>query len=271
MNDEEASRRQSELLGRFRSGEGTDGERLSLLQEAAELGSPEAMCILGALHQTGSGGTERSLKKAAELFNDALRLGYAQANARLGLLYETCYDDLPKAREHYRRGVEAGDPLSMANLGRMDYFGKGAPADLPEAFRLSLAAARKGEHQGMYLAGWMLHLGSGTAKDDQQALYWFSRCCRDYPDAMRMVGILRMEEGTPYRDMYKGIAAVKCAAAKGDPEALRMIADIRLDVDIHGLPDDYFEPPRIDAYEGDGSAREEPRRKRGFLDRVLRK
>ena len=257
------------LLERYKNGEGEEQERLSWLEQAVDAGSPEAMCILGGLYQSGMGGVDRSLKKASELFNRALKSGYDGAYTSLGLLYETSYDDLPKAMEYYRKGREAGVVPCTANLGRMDYFGKGGPVDYTQALALSLEAARKGDRQGMYLTGWILYLGNGIEPDPQQALYWFSKCCRDYPDAMRIVGILRMEKDTPYYDMYKGIAAMKIAASKNDPEAVKRMENIGLDVDIHSLPDDYFEPPRIDAYEGAGSDAGKPdgEWKKGFLSR----
>ena len=199
------------------------------------------------------------------------RLGIAYRDGLLGLV-----PDVRRARREFLRSADAGNGLALVCAGDIeadsghgsrasDLYLRASSRRVPEAEeRLAsmflrrddperaLDHAERGAVLGsgycMYVLGRIYFDGIGVEQDHMHALYWFSRCCRGHPAAMRYVGIIRMEKDTPYFDMYKGLAALRLAANAHDEESRRRLLDLRLDVDTDDVSDDYFEPPDIPQY-----------------------
>ena len=94
-------------------------------------------------------GAQTNGKKAMELLNKALELGFAPAARFMGLCYEKGIG-FPKSEKDalpwYRKGVEMGDMGAAILLGDCYENGRGVKKDLEEARRLyELAAAGDGE------------------------------------------------------------------------------------------------------------------------------
>jgi len=69
-------------------GPGDERKAASLYQEAARLGDAEAQCNLGFMYDVGRGGLNPDIKLAATWYRRAAEQGLADAQANLGSLYE---------------------------------------------------------------------------------------------------------------------------------------------------------------------------------------
>ena len=233
----------------YMEGDGVEKDEdktVELLRTAAHSPNAEALTKLGDLYVGGRCGLTRSYKKALNCYDKATDMGYAPAWTAKGILYESIYEDYRKATDFYTKAAEMGDLEAKSSLSRMYYFGKGTVPDYPKAKAYAEEAAVMGDDKSVYLLAWMYYLGDGTEADAAQALYWFSRCCDDMPEAMRLVGVL-LREDTPYRDERKAMQALKLAADRRDAEAIRLIGDE--EVDVSGIGDGYFTVPYCGAYE----------------------
>jgi hypothetical protein len=116
-------------------------------RRAAEMGSPQAMVLLGTMYASGQGG-ERDDAEAVHRFQQASDLGYARAMYNLGLMYENHRvpgvpgDDQDHAAGWYEQALKTQKVDEAAfRLGMMFEQGRGRPKNLDEARRLYRLAA----------------------------------------------------------------------------------------------------------------------------------
>ena len=220
-----------------------EGEDLRSLEERAGSGDRAALRALGTVYRDGLLGVGANQRKARRFFMDAGDAGDGLALVCAGDM-ESDSGHRSKASDLYLRASSLRVPEAEERLAFLLIRGDYPEAALDHAER----GAVLGSEYCMYVLGRIYMDGIGTEPDHMHALYWFSRCCRGNAEAMRYVGIIRMERDTPYFDMYKGLAALRIAANARDGEARRMLAELRLDAETDGLPDDYFDPPDIPQY-----------------------
>ena len=120
---------------------------------------PKAEFLRGMWLEWGRFGQREDKKEAFRCYSRAADRGYARAEYRIGMLYES-YNDPIKALRHYHRGVEAGDAASCYRLGMMTLRGQhGQQQDFAKGIdliRRSAEAADENAAQGAYVYGMLL-------------------------------------------------------------------------------------------------------------------
>lgn len=120
---------------------------------------PKAEFLRGMWLEWGRFGQREDKKEAFRCYSRAADRGYARAEYRIGMLYES-YNDPIKALRHYHRGVDAGDAASCYRLGMMTLRGQhGQQQDYGKAIDLikhAAAAADENAAQGAYVYGMLL-------------------------------------------------------------------------------------------------------------------
>lgn len=98
-------------------------QALPLMIEAAELGNPEAMSLLGTMYLFGQG-TKENGRLAEQCLQRSIDAGFEGSISVLGMAYATgaagIKVDIPKAREMLTYAAAKGDEQSARMLGMMD-------------------------------------------------------------------------------------------------------------------------------------------------------
>ena len=131
---------QAELARRYAYGEGVprDYEKCyKLAVQAAERGNAHAMRTVAACYMRGVGGVERDRQKALEWIN---------------------------------RAAEAGDIVSLGNVGVMYYLGEGVKCDVQKGVHMFEQAAKGGDTNAQYKLGIAYIKGDGVPKDEEKGL-----------------------------------------------------------------------------------------------------
>ncbi|HEY1990897.1 MAG TPA: 2OG-Fe(II) oxygenase [Gammaproteobacteria bacterium] len=157
---------------------------LTLLQQAAEAGSPPAQLSLGdvysQMHQLPD-----AARQAAAWYARAAGHGEARALVRLADLYMTGWgvaQDDGQAFQLYRRLAERGYALPQCNLAYMLGEGIGCRLDPSQALGWYLRAAAQGEPRAYFNLGLAFQQGSGTPPDPLHAWAWMENARREgYP------------------------------------------------------------------------------------------
>ncbi|KXL49867.1 hypothetical protein M433DRAFT_424196 [Acidomyces richmondensis BFW] len=134
-------------------------DAMNIVTFLADQHHPKAEFLKGMWLEWGRFGQREDKKEAFRCYSRAADRGYARAEYRIGMLYES-YNDPVKALRHYHRGVEAGDAASCYRLGMMTLRGQhGQPQDFArgiELIRKSAQAADENAAQGAYVYGMLL-------------------------------------------------------------------------------------------------------------------
>lgn len=134
-------------------------DAMNIVTFLADQHHPKAEFLRGMWLEWGRFGQREDKKEAFRCYSRAADRGYARAEYRIGMLYES-YNDPVKALRHYHRGVDAGDAASCYRLGMMTLRGQhGQPQDFGKAIDLikhSAQAADENAAQGAYVYGMLL-------------------------------------------------------------------------------------------------------------------
>lgn len=134
-------------------------DAMNIVSFLADQHHPKAEFLRGMWLEWGRFGQREDKKEAFRCYSRAADRGYARAEYRIGMLYES-YNDPVKALRHYHRGVDAGDAASCYRLGMMTLRGQhGQPQDYGKAIDLikhSAAVADENAAQGAYVYGMLL-------------------------------------------------------------------------------------------------------------------
>ena len=181
------------------------------------LGNDYSTYQLARLYRFGTGVT-KDLDKAAALFTKAGENGYAKAYHALGNMYRfdsagTFEDAVDAWREAAKLGYAAAyDELSLAY-----YFGRGVPQDYPEAARLSMIGAEKGNLRTQGTIADMLFNGIGLTRDEKAAVAWYQKAVDGgYAYAMYKLAIAYRDGRGVERDLEKAFELFSQAAEKGE-------------------------------------------------------
>ncbi|KAF2858900.1 HCP-like protein [Piedraia hortae CBS 480.64] len=134
-------------------------DAMNIVTFLADQHHPKAEFLRGMWLEWGRFGQREDKKEAFRCYSRAADRGYARAEYRIGMLYES-YNDPVKALRHYHRGVEAGDAASCYRLGMLTLRGQlGQPQDTGlgiDLIRRSAIAADENAAQGAYVYGMLL-------------------------------------------------------------------------------------------------------------------
>jgi hypothetical protein len=162
-----------------------------------------------------------------EAVRKAAEAGNALTMKDLGVMYAkgrgVAKDDVEAVR-WYRRGAEAGNALGMYNLGVMYAEGRGVAKDDAEAVRWYRRGAEAGNALGMYNLGVMYAEGRGVAKDDVEAVRWNRRAAEaGNAHAMHNLGFMYRNGRGVSRDMRNAAVWVFKALQAGNASSCEKV------------------------------------------------
>lgn len=134
-------------------------DALSIVNFLAEQQHPKAEFMKSMWLEFGKFGYRVDKKEAFLGYKRAAEKGYARAEYRMGMQFESS-NNSAKAIEHYNRGVSMGDSAAHYRLGMMTLLGQhGMPQDYHhgiELIRFSADTADENAPQGAYVYGMLL-------------------------------------------------------------------------------------------------------------------
>ena len=134
-------------------------DAMNIVTFLADQHHPKAEFLRGQWLEWGRFNQREDKKEAFRCYSRAADRGYARAEYRIGMLYES-YNDPIKALRHYHRGMEAGDAASCYRLGMMTLRGQhGQQLDYAKGADLIRRSAQNADEnaaQGAYVYGMLL-------------------------------------------------------------------------------------------------------------------
>ena len=112
-------------------------------------------------------------EKSYHWFRKAAESGHAEAQYKLGIIYEhgkSIRQSYQNAHEWYRRAAGQGLSKAQDSLGMMYYCGKGGEKDYERAKTLFLLAAGRGHTKAQIHLGNMYREGKGVEQNDEKAI-----------------------------------------------------------------------------------------------------
>ncbi|WP_300528932.1 tetratricopeptide repeat protein [Maricaulis sp.] len=155
-------------------------------QRAADVGSMEAMTVLGSYYLSGTG-VEADPERAIELLAGP---------------------------------AEAGDVRAQSNLGYAYLTGTGVPQSDADAFRWYLAASQTGLVRAQPILGMLYESGRGTERNVPEATRWYlNALSAGAPGVDARLGALIANGEVPVQDEFDAVAWVGAAARGGHAPA----------------------------------------------------
>jgi hypothetical protein len=139
------------------------------LSARAARGDPDALFMLAAMHDVGSGGVQKSSAEAARLFQRAADAGHAPSKVQLGRKYQTgagVPQDPAKALALFTAAAQTGSVEAQFHLALASLDGLGVAKDPVTAQRWLAAAAKGGHQEAQLILGIMLQAGTGGQKNE---------------------------------------------------------------------------------------------------------
>ena len=148
------------------------------------------LCALFGLAPAGAQDIQAELDKGLEfarageyaaahdIWRSLARHGNAEAQFRLGWLYETgtgAEKNFSRAADWYALAAVQGHARAQYNLSVMHTEGRGVSRDDTKAAIYFRIAAMQGHAKAQYNLGILYQMGRGVPKDLDQARYWFDR------------------------------------------------------------------------------------------------
>jgi TPR repeat protein/uncharacterized caspase-like protein len=223
------------LLGRIAFAQKDYTTARRRFEQAADMGNPISVALLGVLYQYGLG-TTKDDTKARQLFEKAANMGEPLAMYSLGAVYErgSGTGDQDIARKWYEKAVAVGEPNAMVNLGSLYDDGVYVPEDRAKARELFENAAALGNLQGLMKIGSM-YLRRG---DSFAAHQWFEKAAAaGEPNAQEKVGQDYNFGRGVGRDYVQARQWYEKAAASGNWMAMDFLGTFYED-GIGGVPKD---------------------------------
>jgi TPR repeat protein len=195
---------------------------------AAGQGSVPARLALGALYLSGTG-VQQNYAEALHWLEPAARAGNAEAQLRVGLIYEFggsgVTGDAGAALDWYQRAAAQGLAQAQYRAGKVQLQGVGGRDNPAAALALFRAAAAQNLAQAQTALGQMYLQGRGVRQDAGQALLWLKRGAEgEDPDAMVELGRLYWEGNLVGRNVPEGTRWLQRAAALGSEAARHELA-----------------------------------------------
>lgn len=131
-------------------------DAINVVSFLADQHHPKAEFMKGMWLEFGKFNFRADKKEAFRCYQRAAQKGYARAEYRIGMQFES-YNDPEKAIKHYTLGLQAGDSASHYRLGMMTLLGQhGQPLDYERGIKLisySAQTADENAPQGAYVFG----------------------------------------------------------------------------------------------------------------------
>ena len=146
-----------------------DADRLAMIKARVGKKDPEAIYMLGNKYYAGELGLQRDMRKAIELWEEAAVLGSVDAIYNLGVAYESgsgVQEDKVKGIHFYMKAAMQGHVESRYNLGCYE----GKKGDHDRALRHLLISAKMGDKDSVEVIKNMFMDGEATKAQYAEAL-----------------------------------------------------------------------------------------------------
>ena len=135
-----------------------------------------------ALWQKGTAIYERKdYRGAFAVYSQAANLGHPRAMAVLGNMYhegEGVPKDLGQAVKWYTEAAMRGNRGAQYSLGGMYEEGEGVAKNVPKAAQLYEASARQGMPEAQFALGLSYEFGEGVARNRRTAIFWLDQVAK---------------------------------------------------------------------------------------------
>jgi TPR repeat protein len=132
-----------------------------------------------ALWQRGNAYYDRNdFRNALPVYMEAAKLGHPRALAVLGNMYregEGVTKDLGQAVAWYTKAADAGHRGAQFSLGSMYEEGEGVPKNVAKAAQLYEMSARQGMPEAQFALGLSYEFGQGVQRNRRTAIYWLDQ------------------------------------------------------------------------------------------------
>ncbi|KAI9658104.1 MAG: hypothetical protein M1829_006829 [Trizodia sp. TS-e1964] len=207
-------------------------DSIEVVSFLAEQHHPKAEFMKGMWLEFGKFGFRVDKKEAFRCYTRAAEKGYARAEYRIGMQYETS-NDPQKAIQHYEHGVELGDSASNYRLGMMTLLGQhGKRQDFAKGIAFIQYAAQTADEnapQGAYVLGMLQARELPNINVPEQFLPYDIRAARVNIEKAAYLGFARaqLKMGGAYELCQLGcefnpalsLHYNALAARQGEPEA----------------------------------------------------
>lgn len=211
---------------------------LSLAQDAAAKGDPQAYTLIGRIYAEGSG-VSKDLTKAAEAYGHAADRGDVSAMVSLAVMLASgqgVEKNRDKAAELFEHAARTGDPLANYNLGLLFLRGDGKPENPIRAAQHIRYAAENNIPSAQYDLAALYQNGNGVPNDALEAANWMSKAAASgLTDAEYDYAVMLLRGQGLKRDEPKAVEYLRKAAEKGVAGAQNRLAHVYLD-GVAGTP-----------------------------------
>nr|WP_286906375.1 tetratricopeptide repeat protein [Roseovarius sp.] len=196
-------------------------------QSAFETGDADGAFYLGRLFEMGLG-TEKDMRRAAELYAAAVSKQSALAQNRLGLMHlngEFVLQDYQRAAELICAAADQGEPNGQFNCGLLYSQGKGVAPDAARAVGYWQEAAKANHVAAINYLGQAYQRGTGIDQDATAAFATFQRtAAAGNPMGLHELAKAYASGRGVDRDLVKAHGYANLAAVRGLDEA-RLLRD----------------------------------------------
>jgi TPR repeat protein len=143
---------------------------LAVYSQAANLGHPRAMAVLGNMYYDGQG-VPKDLGQAVKWYTEAAMRGNRGAQYSLGGMYEEgegVAKNVPKAAQLYEASARQGMPEAQFALGLSYEFGEGVPRNRRTAIFWLDQAAKQGDGRAKWNADWLSRADTPQFRDETE-------------------------------------------------------------------------------------------------------
>jgi len=199
--------------------------------DAAELNNAAAQHALACLYSTGCKEVERDVEEAYRLFKQSADQGFAEAQCKLGLVYENGMGtsiDLKEAVKYYRLSANQGNAAALYYLGYCYFNGIGVNQDPSTAVKLYYKAAMKEYPAAQNNLGFCYFVGAGITKNYDEALRWYRKAAEHgYAAAQFNLGYCYEKGYGVNQKMQDMLKWYQLAAARGHTKAIAKLQELK--------------------------------------------
>lgn len=163
----------------------------------ARLGDAEAQMTLGMVYAEGGESVPKDNVEAVKWWRMAANQGNPAGQRILGFLYEAGFGvkrNDAEAARWYRKAAEQGDAEAQISLGRLYEMGLGVGQSYAAAAKWYRMAASQGNAKGQLRLGILFNEGKGMKQDNAEAAKWY-RLAAEQGDGTAQMSLARLYYG----------------------------------------------------------------------------
>ena len=148
-----------------------------LFQEAARMGDAEAQCCMGCCYRNGYG-TVVDYQKARLLYDKSANNGCLRAMRHIAISYKEGQgvpQSYQRAVEWYTKAAEQGDATAQCKLGLCYEEGQGVSQSYQRAVEWYTKAAEQGNAWAQCKLGFCYKKGQGVSQSYEKAIEWYTK------------------------------------------------------------------------------------------------